>query len=48
MAPLGLSEPAEIAGCYGLETRVMREAKERMVSEPRYAACSPSRKAAVF
>lgn len=47
MAPSDLSEPAEIAGCYGPEPRITREAKERMASKPRYAAYSPSWKAAV-
>jgi len=38
MAPSGLSELAETAGCYGLEPRVTREAKERMTSELLYVA----------
>ena len=35
MAPSGLSEPAGIAGCYGPEPRVTREAKERMAMRSR-------------
>jgi len=47
MAPLGLSEPAEIAGSYDPEPHVTRETKELKVSAPCWVVNSPYWKAAV-